>query len=75
MADKEIFDPTPRFRRIEEGICPDCGDNLTDSGYCLDCHIIPSLGPDYQKWLDNTRLCLEEDSEGNWQPLFSEGFM
>lgn len=24
---------------------------------------------------DKTRLCLKEDSTGNWQPLFSEGFM
>lgn len=22
-----------------------------------------------------TRLCLKEDSKGNWQPLFSKGFM
>jgi len=24
---------------------------------------------------DNTRLCLKEDSRGNWEPLFSKGFM
>lgn len=72
---RDIFDPVPRFKQIEEGTCPDCGDSLTDSGYCLSCHIVLSLDPDYQKWPDNTRLCLEEDSKGNWQPLFSEGFM
>lgn len=33
------------------------------------------ITPTWDEAMDNTRLCLKEDSRGNWQPLFSKGFM
>jgi len=34
-----------------------------------------SITSTWDEAIDNTRLCMEEDSKGNWKPLFSEGFM
>lgn len=51
MTTLDVFDPTPRFERIANSICPDCDGNLSESGYCIDCHIVPALDPDYQEWL------------------------
>jgi hypothetical protein len=33
------------------------------------------IPPTWEETMDETRLCLKEDSKGNWQPLFSEDFM
>ncbi len=52
QQNKDVFNPVPRFKRIERGVCPDCDGKLSDSGYCTDCHITPALDPDYQKWLE-----------------------
>lgn len=57
----EIWNPIPRFERINAGICPDCDASLTDSGNCLDCHITPSLDPEFQRWLSGTYT----DARGN----------
>ncbi len=56
-------------------LCPIChSDNLAGNHRgmeCCDCG--GKWSPELQEE-DNT-LCLKEDSKGNWQPLFSEGFM
>jgi hypothetical protein len=48
----DVFNPVPRFERIEMGICPDCNGRLDHTGGCDDCHIVPALDPDFQKWLE-----------------------
>jgi hypothetical protein len=47
----DVWNPVPRFERINAGICPDCDERLNDNGYCAHCHIVPALDPDFQRWL------------------------
>jgi hypothetical protein len=49
---KAVFNPLPRFIKINSGFCPDCDSELEFStGGCVDCHIVPSLDPEFQQWL------------------------
>jgi hypothetical protein len=56
LGQEEIMNLTPEqaflFSKIEDGICPDCNERLTDdTGYCADCHTIPALNPEYQRYM------------------------
>jgi hypothetical protein len=52
------------FKKIEDGICPDCNGTLTDdTGYCAECHVIPALDPEYQRsmqFLNNQKYKITE---------------
>lgn len=68
-GDGSVSDPVPRFKRIENGICPDCDNKLND-GYCVDCHIVPALDPGFQAWLTAPQTLF--DSDGNQFSVKSE---
>ncbi len=45
-----------KFVLIDSGICPECESELDDFGYCADCHIIPSMDPDFQRFIDSVKI-------------------
>lgn len=49
--DERIWNHALRFEKINNGFCPDCDEKLNDNGLCADCHIVPSLDPEFQEWL------------------------
>ncbi len=55
----EVWNPTPRFERINDGFCPDCDSKLNDNGFCVGCHIVPALDPDFQQWLAAQSITIE----------------
>ncbi len=76
-----------RFDEAEKKTCPRCKGSghyyqrVSVDTVCFKCGgkgIIYKSGEISNWQKDNSkksRLCLEEDSKGNWQSLFSEGFM
>ena len=49
--DERVWNHILRFEKINSGFCPDCDEKLNDDGDCVDCHIVPSLDPEFQEWL------------------------